>query len=63
MKLSFEYGQGMMSAELPDTTDVFIPGETVADPPCLPQDWERLIPFAIPSACRRLHSWRTRAQR
>ena len=29
MKLSFEYGQGMMSAELPDTTDVFIPGETV----------------------------------
>ena len=27
MRLSFEYGQGLMSAELPDTTDVFIPGE------------------------------------
>jgi len=38
MKLSFEYGTGMMEATLPDTTDVFIPGETVADPPCIPQD-------------------------
>lgn len=37
MKLDFEYGQGLMSAELPDTTDVFIPGETVADPPCIPE--------------------------
>ena len=33
MKLDFEYGQGLMSANLPDTTDIFIPGETVADPP------------------------------
>ncbi len=32
MKLEFEYGQGMMSANLPDNTDVFIPGETVKDP-------------------------------
>ena len=39
MKLEFEYGQGLMGAELPDSTDIFIPGETVADPPCLPQDW------------------------
>ena len=38
MKLSFEYGQGLMTAELPDTTDVFIPGETVPDPPCIPED-------------------------
>ena len=38
MKLEFEYGHGFMSAELPDNTDVFIPGETVPDPPCLPQD-------------------------
>ena len=38
MRLSFEYGQGLMSAELPDTTDVFIPGETVPDPPCIPED-------------------------
>ena len=30
MKLSFEYGAGLMAAELPDNTDVFIPGETVA---------------------------------
>lgn len=32
MKLSFEYGQGTMEADLPDNTDVFIPGETVPDP-------------------------------
>ena len=38
MKLAFEYGQGLMTAELPDTTDVFIPGETVPDPPCIPED-------------------------
>ncbi|MGI6578978.1 MAG: lactate racemase domain-containing protein [Saccharofermentanales bacterium] len=36
MKLKFEYGLGFMEAELPDDrTDVFIPGETVADPPYL----------------------------
>ena len=38
MKLDFEYGHGLMSAELPDTTDVFIPGTTVADPACIPED-------------------------
>ena len=27
MKLDFEYGQGTMAAELPDNTDIFIPGE------------------------------------
>lgn len=37
MKLDFEYGNGLMSAELPDSTDVFIPGETVLDPPCIPE--------------------------
>ena len=42
MKLEFEYGQGMMAAELPDTTDVYIPGETVADPPRIPD--EKLVP-------------------
>ena len=35
MKLDFEYGQGLMSTELSDSTDIFIPGETVADPHCL----------------------------
>jgi nickel-dependent lactate racemase len=35
MKLEFEYGEGLMAAELPDTTDVFIPGQTVPDPPAL----------------------------
>ncbi|MDF2523993.1 MAG: hypothetical protein K0R31_1634 [Clostridiales bacterium] len=34
-KLSFEYGHGLMEADLPDNTDVFIPGETVQDPPYL----------------------------
>ncbi len=38
MKLHFEYGHGTMAAELPDTTDVFIPGTTVPDPPCIPED-------------------------
>ena len=31
----FEYGEGTMAAELPDTAQVFIPGETVPDPPYL----------------------------
>src|SRR5690554_6034272 len=36
MKLNFEYGQGYMEAKLPDNrTEVFIPGETVPDPPYL----------------------------
>lgn len=38
MRLEFEYGHGTMAAELPDSTDVFIPGETVADPPYIPED-------------------------
>lgn len=38
MRLEFEYGQGMMAAELPDNTDVFIPGETMPDPPHIPED-------------------------
>ncbi|MDQ0222608.1 lactate racemase domain-containing protein [Streptococcus moroccensis] len=38
MKLSFEYGHGYKEAILPDDTDVFIPGETVPDPECLPDD-------------------------
>ncbi len=32
MKLKFEYGHGFMEAEVPDNTDVFIPGVTVKDP-------------------------------
>ncbi len=38
MKLKFEYGHGMVEAELPDSADVFIPGETVPDPVCIPED-------------------------
>ena len=34
-KIAFEYGQGIMEAELPDSTEIFVPGETVADPACL----------------------------
>jgi hypothetical protein len=34
-KVAFEYGQGFLAAELPDSADVFVPGETVADPPHL----------------------------
>ena len=49
MKLEFEYGHGLMAADLPDSTDVFIPGETVADPPCLPQDWDSLYAATLES--------------
>lgn len=38
MKLKFEYGQGFMEASLPENTDVFIPGETILDPPYIPED-------------------------
>lgn len=37
-KFNFEYGAGTMPAELPDDTDVFVPGETVPDPPFIPED-------------------------
>jgi hypothetical protein len=33
--VQFEYGQGHMVAQLPDTAEVFVPGETVPDPPYL----------------------------
>ena len=33
-----EYGAGTMGAELPDNTDSFIPGVTVPDPPCIPEE-------------------------
>ena len=49
MNLEFEYGQGLMSAQLPEGTDVFIPGETIPDPPCLPQDWESLYAATLES--------------
>lgn len=39
MNINFEYGQGVMSAEMPkDRTDVFIPGTTVKDPDFIPSD-------------------------
>ena len=38
MLLDFEYGQGTVQAQLPDNTDVFIPGVTVPDPPHIPED-------------------------
>ena len=38
MRLEFEYGHGCMGAELPDDTDVFIPGTTVPDQPAIPEE-------------------------
>ncbi len=38
MKMEFEYGQGTISAELPENTDIFIPGETVKDPDYIPEE-------------------------
>ena len=49
MKLYFEYGHGTMVAELPDSTDVFIPGQTVADPPCIEQTWQALYEATVKS--------------
>jgi lactate racemase len=31
-----EYGEGVMVAQLPDSAELFVPGDTVADPPFLP---------------------------
>ncbi|EEP28871.1 lactate racemase domain-containing protein [Shuttleworthella satelles] len=36
--IAFEYGAGTMEASLPDSTDIFIPGETVKDPACIPEE-------------------------
>lgn len=33
--VKFEYGKGYMEAELPDSAEIFVPGETVADPEIL----------------------------
>lgn len=49
MIIDFEYGHGTMSANLPDDTDIFIPGTTVQDPPCLPQDWDSLYEATLNS--------------
>jgi hypothetical protein len=35
MKIPLEYGLDMIEADLPDDTDIFVPGETVPDPPFL----------------------------
>ena len=35
--IQFEYGNGLMAANLPDSTDIFIPGETVKDPDYIPE--------------------------
>ncbi|HMN15866.1 MAG TPA: hypothetical protein PKD55_26410, partial [Bellilinea sp.] len=33
--VQLEYGQGLLDVALPDSAEIFIPGETVADPPHL----------------------------
>ena len=38
MYLELEYGTGKMGAQLPDYSDVFIPGVTIADPPFIQED-------------------------
>ncbi len=37
-KIALEYGHGTVDVSLPDNADIFIPGETVKDPDCLPED-------------------------
>lgn len=60
-KLSFEYGQGLMEATLPESTEVFVPGETVKDPPYLkdPEQATResiLNPIGIPPISEQVRS-------
>ena len=59
MKLDFEYGNGVMTAQLPDSTKVFVPGQTVSDPPHIPE--EQLVeatrnsirnPIGMPPLCQ-----------
>lgn len=38
MKFQLEYGNGFMNCDLPDNVDVFVPGETVPDPPHIPEE-------------------------
>jgi len=38
VQLDLEYGNGFLKANLPDNTDVFIPGETIPDPAFIPED-------------------------
>ena len=33
--VQFEYGEGYLEAQLPESAEIFIPGETVADPPIM----------------------------
>ena len=37
MLVDFEYGQGTVRAELPENTDIYIPGTTVPDPSHIPE--------------------------
>ena len=66
MKLEFEYGHGTMGAELPDNTDIFIPGETVKDPDYIPEDklkeaYLRVWPILL--ECQHCLSWLIRGAR
>ncbi len=66
MKLEFEYGAGLMPANLPDNTDIFIPGTTIKDPDFIP---ESLIeektresvrnPIGMPPLCELAHKGST----
>lgn len=38
--VQFEYGEGLLPAVLPDSAEIFVPGETVADPAYLPDPLE-----------------------
>ena len=44
--VQLEYGQGTLKVELPNSADIFVPGETVTDPPCL-QDLENATRHSI----------------
>jgi hypothetical protein len=68
MRLEFEYGEGTISANLPDSTDVFIPGVTIKDPRLLPRIGIPCMPrpsraSATRSGCLRWRSWPVRAAR
>ena len=49
MKLDFKYREGTTNVYLSDTINKFIPGQTVAEQPCLQQAWGRLYRTTLDS--------------
>ena len=49
MYIDLEYGDGLMNCLVQDDADIFVPGETVKDPPCITQTYEALYDATLKS--------------